>query len=100
MQFCSDCLLSERQWTPSKEEQAGIGRFRRPGQKNTINLNYLIAVGTVDEHLTGIIERKVRHISGVDAGYKGESVQFVESSVIKELAELLANSGKSGWKLR
>lgn len=100
MQFCSDCLLSERQWTPSKEEQAGVGRFRRPGQKNTINFNYLIAVGTVDEHLTSIIERKIRHIAQIDAGYKGESAPWEESSILKELAELLANSGDSKWKLK
>lgn len=100
MQFASDCLLSERQWTPSKEEQAGVGRFRRPGQKNTINFNYLLAVGTVDEHLTQIIERKVRHIAQIDGGYKGEAVVWEESSVIKELAEILASSGKESWVLR
>src|SRR3990167_1946338 len=99
MQFCSDCLLSERQWTPSKEEQAGVGRFRRPGQKNIINFNYLIGVGTVDEHLTQIIERKVRHIAQIDGAYKGEQVIWEESNVIKELAEILANSGKERWKL-
>ena len=100
MQFVSDCLLSERQWTPSKEEQAGVGRFRRPGQKNTINFNYLIAVGTVDEHLTQIIERKIRHIAQIDGAYKGESVPWEESSILKELAEMLANSGNSKWVLK
>ena len=50
LQFCSDCVIMERQWNPSNEEQAEA-RFPRPGtllgKEDKINCTYLIAAGTL-----------------------------------------------------
>ena len=94
LQFCADAVMLERQWTPIKEEQAEA-RFPRPGQKaNAINIVYMIAVGTVDEYLTKIEERKRSYVaSAVDH----KAVQWDEAGIVKELAEVLASTGGKGW---
>jgi len=58
----SDIIFVEREWTPSREEQAEA-RLHRHGQKNPVTAHYLVAKGTVDEKLDGIIRSK-RQIIG------------------------------------
>lgn len=60
----SDILFVEREWTPSREEQAE-GRLHRQGQHNAVNAWYLVAKGTVDEKLADAIEGKRATIRSV-----------------------------------
>ena len=54
-----DCVAVEREWNSSKEEQGFSGRFTRIGSKyKSTNISYMLAVGTVDEDFTRIVERK------------------------------------------
>src|SRR5258706_525125 len=55
LQFCSDCIMLERQWNPANEEQAEA-RFHRFGQTNTVSSSYMIASETIDEYFTELVE--------------------------------------------
>jgi SNF2 family DNA or RNA helicase len=96
LQFCSDFIILERQWNPANEEQVE-GRFSRIGQlANKINCTYFIAVGTVDEFFSEIVERK-REIVTNTLG--GKATIWDQSSLIKELTETLAQKGGLKWKI-
>lgn len=97
LQFCSDCLIMERQWNPSSEEQAEA-RFPRPGtllgKEDKINATYLIAAGTIDDFLTELVERK-RAI--LYATLDNKDVEWEESSLMVELANALHVRGLKKW---
>jgi SNF2 family DNA or RNA helicase len=96
LQFCQDCIILERQWNPANEEQAEA-RFPRPGsQAESIAVTYMVAVGTVDEFFAEIVERK-REIVAKTLG--GEAVQWDQSSLMKELSQILAANGGQKWSV-
>lgn len=98
-EFCADVIAQERQWNPANEEQAFSGRFRRIGQTaEKINVNYLIAVGTIDEYFAELVERKRQIFDEAMSGEKSDT-PWDESSLIKELAEVLATKGREKWKI-
>lgn len=95
LQFCSDAILVERQWNPANEEQFE-GRFSRIGQEaESIDITYLIALGTIDEWLTELIEAK-REI--IKTAYGQESA-LAENTIVLELADKIMSQrqGKK-WK--
>ena len=97
-QMCSDAILVERQWNPANEEQAE-GRFPRPGiskEVESISITYALALGTPDEYLAEIVERK-REICRKTMG--NESVAWDQTSVIREMADLLFSKGGKRWNL-
>jgi SWI/SNF-related matrix-associated actin-dependent regulator of chromatin subfamily A-like protein 1 len=94
LQFCQDCILGERQWNPANEEQAEA-RFPRPGSTaDKINATYFVAVGTVDEFFSELVERK-REI--VNKTMAGEAVKWDESGLVRELSDILRLSGGKKW---
>jgi SNF2 family DNA or RNA helicase len=95
LQFCSDGILLERQWTPAAEEQVEA-RFHRFGQLNNITFTYMIASGTIDDFLTQLVEVK-RSI--VAATMDKKIIQWDQSSMMKELAEILVTKGRKAWSL-
>lgn len=97
LQFCSDFCIIERQWNPANEEQAEA-RFVRIGQESeVVNGTYFVATGTIDEFFAELVEKKRAIMKQVLDKDKG--VVWSESSIIKELAEILVSKGKSKWKL-
>ena len=54
----------------------------------------MVAVGTVDEFLAKLVEKKRSFVSNA---LDGASYEWSESSIIKELAEILASSGGHQW---
>jgi SWI/SNF-related matrix-associated actin-dependent regulator 1 of chromatin subfamily A len=97
LQICSDCILLERQWNPANEEQAEA-RFPRPGSTaQSITATYFVAVGTVDEFFSEIVERK-REI--VNSTLSGEAAPtWDQSSLMKELSSILATNGGKKWSI-
>jgi SWI/SNF-related matrix-associated actin-dependent regulator 1 of chromatin subfamily A len=96
LQKCADCVLVERQWNPANEEQAEC-RFIRIGQESDkVNATYLVAVGTIDEFFSELVEHKRSIFMQT---MTGEEIAWDESSLIKELAEILASSGKVKWSI-
>ena len=96
LQFCADCIIMERQWNPANEEQAEA-RFPRPGQlADKINAIYPTAIGTIDEFLAELVERKRAIFAST---MKGEKIQWDQSSLMKELADVLREKGGKKWQL-
>lgn len=94
LQTCSDCIMMERQWNPANEEQAE-GRFARIGQKaSSITATYMVAIGTVDEFFSEIVEQKRAIVAGT---LDFKEVSWNESSIMKELTEILMIKGGQKW---
>ena len=90
---CHHCLFLERQWNPAIEEQAE-GRFTRIGALfDKVTASYLIAIGTIDEWMTELIEMK--RVSA-DVDKEGE---YGVSDTVKQIANLLIEKGLPKWKL-
>ena len=98
LQFCSDCLLIERQWNPANEEQAAVGRFKRIGQTNSIGLTYLLAAGTIDDYFTDLVEQKRIIFQETMRGEESLS-SWNEQSIIMELADVLIRKGREKFRL-
>jgi SWI/SNF-related matrix-associated actin-dependent regulator 1 of chromatin subfamily A len=95
MQFVSDCIMAERQWNPANEEQAEA-RFPRPGQTaDKINATYFVAVGTVDEFFSELVEKK-REIMQSTLDGKA-TMKWDESSLMTELMGVLRQKGGKKW---
>lgn len=96
MQFCHDAIMAERQWNPAREEQAE-GRFSRIGSESDhVDVTYYIASSTIDEYFAEIVERKRGYMKST---LDGEITRWDESSLMSELADKLASSGKTKWRL-
>jgi SWI/SNF-related matrix-associated actin-dependent regulator of chromatin subfamily A-like protein 1 len=95
--LCFRFIMMERQWNPANEEQAE-SRFPRPeGLKvESIEGTYFVAVGTVDEFFSEIVERKREWVGKT---LDGKAVQWDQSSLIKELSETLAVMGGKKWSI-
>ncbi|HEY6020421.1 MAG TPA: hypothetical protein VIY48_11075, partial [Candidatus Paceibacterota bacterium] len=98
LQCCANLVMVERQWNPANEEQAEA-RFPRPGQKaDKIIALYLVAVGTIDELLARLVEKKRALCNEVIDGKK--HVRWDETDVIREIGRILAEQGKQAWSMR
>jgi len=87
LQTCAACVMHERQWNPANEEQAE-GRFIRIGQTAVnVTATYMTAAGTVDEHLSGIVERK--RVDFHNAMNKGEMPIWKQTDIMKELTDAI-----------
>lgn len=94
---CKDMIVLERQWNPKKEENAEA-RLARLGQSEQhINATYLVALGTVDEFFAELVEKKREVVGSVLESR--ELRDWNESSLIKELAEILLQKGGKKWQL-
>lgn len=99
---CGDCVILERQWNPAKEEQA-ISRFVRIGfmksakvKLNSVIAQYILAIGTIDDWLTSLIEEK-RSI--FEQAVNAKDIEAAEMDLMKELMSKIVNEGRKKWKL-
>ena len=91
LQTCSDSIMHERQWNPQNEDQAAPGRFRRIGSTaDIINVTFMVAQETVDEHLSSLVERKRAQFH--NTMNKSEMIQWNQGDLVKELAEAIVNA--------
>ena len=98
LQTCSDCIMHEREWNPQNEDQAAPGRFRRIGQKNPMKVEFILAKETVDDILTGIVERKRAWFHEVHN--KGEMPVWNMGELAKEIADGIVRQFESGKKIK
>ena len=90
---CHNCLFMERQWNPANEEQAE-GRFTRIGSvADKVIAAYLVAIGTIDEWMTDIIEFK--RVSG-NLDKEGE---YFQDETTLAIARKLVEKGLPKWRL-
>jgi len=94
---CGYAIMHERQWNPANEEQCE-GRFSRIGStKSSILIKYMIAVSTIDEWLTNLIDEKRIDVT---ATLDGRYVTPDETSLTREMMEIIYREGRQRWKLR
>jgi len=96
MKECADCVIVERQWNPANEEQAESRFIHMEQKESKINATYLVAVSTIDEFFSELVERKRAIFSNT---MSGKEIEWDESSIMKELTDILANSGKTRWRI-
>lgn len=97
LQTCADAIMHERQWNPMNEDQAAPGRFRRIGSAfSTVNVIFMTAADTIDEMLSGIVERKRAYFH--NAMNKGE-VQVFDVNIAKELAQGIMDKHREKGRL-
>lgn len=90
MQFCSHAAIVERQWNPANEEQAEA-RFPRPGSiAQSISITYIVAIDSVDDELTQMIEKKRAIFNQAVNGADVDVQKWNESEIIQELTRRLA----------
>ena len=99
----SDVIFVENDWTPALISQA-IDRCNRIGQVNHITVRFLIALGTLDEHIQAVLETKggvVSEVMGDTAAQVGvmgdyEDLQTPQSIVEALVEEALRRYKKTG----
>lgn len=79
----SDVVFVQMGWTPGEHDQAE-DRCHRIGQKNNVQIWYLLASGTIDEDIYDLVDRK-RTI--VDAVTEGDEIE--QQSLVKDLMKRL-----------
>jgi len=95
-QFCSDCLIVERQWNSVNEEQSE-GRFTRPGSvAEYVDVAYLSILESVDDYFNEIVGRKREMFSRT---MDHRQLNFDEQSLVREMAEMLATKGRRAWRV-
>ena len=92
LQFCNHAVLMEREWNPANEEQAE-GRFSRIGSEySSVQVVYPVATGTIDEYFAELVEIKR---SNVKSSLDGVNIDYNESDIMRELAEIVVKK----WKM-
>ncbi len=94
---CNTLIMMERQWNPPNEEQAEK-RLHRIGQKQLVTAIYPIAVGTVDEMFTELVEKKRQTLKQT----MGDSdIQpWNETSTVKDLVNaIIEKRGGKKWTM-
>jgi len=79
---CSQVVFFQRSWSPDQMDQAR-SRINRNGQKNLVNVFYLIAENTIEERIGEVLEIKQKNIEATVNG-RG-SVRKIGSDFFKNL---------------
>ena len=95
----SHVAFVELPWTPGAVDQAE-DRLHRMGQKNAVNVYYLLAKDTIDERVYDMINNKRKITAQVNAGKSIEDLDTIEeaeakSSITKGVIEDLIKSKKN-----
>ncbi|MFB1080688.1 DEAD/DEAH box helicase [Jeotgalibacillus sp. JSM ZJ347] len=93
LQFCSCVIHADLPWNPMKLEQR-IGRVHRLGQKNDVEIIYLLNRNTIEERIWKLLENKV-HLFEAIVGkheqilspFKTEAEKYLEDALIHSRSE-------------
>lgn len=81
----------ERWWVPSREEQAE-DRIHRIGQKQEVEITYLMASDTIDEYVTALVDLKRRNLDRLLGGERvQEEAETRAAEVPAVLTRLITN---------
>ncbi len=80
-----DVLFVELPWTPADVDQT-YSRCHRLGQAGSVTATYLLAAGTVDEEIYGVVERKRAVVTAAIEGGEAGRVDVARSLVGRYLS--------------
>lgn len=87
-----DAIFIEFPWTPGELSQAE-DRIHRIGQKNAVNIYYLVAKGTLEEDMLELINEKQKVLDGVLDGIFDDK----ETNIINEILKRLKTKKEKKW---
>ncbi|MDZ5712147.1 DEAD/DEAH box helicase [Jeotgalibacillus haloalkalitolerans] len=90
LQFCSCVIHADLPWNPMKLEQR-IGRVHRLGQKNDVDIIYLLNRNTIEERIWKLLENKV-HLFETIIGKHEQILSPAKLEAEKYLEDALTNS--------
>jgi SWI/SNF-related matrix-associated actin-dependent regulator 1 of chromatin subfamily A len=80
------CLFAELAWTPGDHTQAE-DRIHRIGQKNSVNIYYMISTGTIEEDIMEVIDQKRMNLDKALDGKETESENILSLILKKFLSK-------------
>lgn len=91
----SDVLFTEMDWCAANNNQAE-DRCHRIGQKNAVNIWYIIAKNTIEEYIQEVVEKKRTLIDNIynsknDNESIANQIELLQISIIDEVIEKLDN---------
>lgn len=95
LQFCSDAIILEFEWNSANEYQAET-RFTRIGfeateeNENKVHITRPIAIGTIDEWMVELKEKKQGYL---DQALDGKDGDYSETALMRELGEKIMSLG-------
>ena len=96
-EVCHRMIVMERQWNPANEEQAEK-RLHRIGQDNPVDVDYPIALGTIDEMFTELVEKKRQFCKETYGDEDAE--KWNETDIIKSLvSSITVKRGGKKWAI-
>ncbi len=99
----SDVLFVERWWVPALEEQAEDRAARIGQQAAFVNVHYLMAPKTVDEHIAALVDNKRQLFNAVlgseparreNQGNQSDGYADLHSLIVKRVLDSLEGQGK------
>ena len=88
LQFrCNDLVVGELDWSAGVLRQL-LGRLRRPGQKDVVNMHYMIANGGSDPLMGEVLGLKTSQAHGITDPYRAPVAPTVDEDRMKRLAQI------------
>lgn len=78
----SNVAFVEYPWTPGELQQA-MDRCHRIGQKNSVNIHYLMAVNTIEEEIALLLDSKAKVLSSILDGKDSDSKSLISILIDK-----------------
>ncbi|GAA0457931.1 DEAD/DEAH box helicase [Alkalibacillus silvisoli] len=91
LQFCKNMIHYDLPWNPMRLEQR-IGRIHRFGQKDEVNIYYIVLNNTIDEEILNLLYDKLSLFEGVIGEIDQILSSFGASSFEEEVAEIMNES--------
>ncbi|CAH1206738.1 RNA polymerase-associated protein RapA [Paenibacillus plantiphilus] len=96
LQFCHNIINFDLPWNPMRVEQR-IGRVHRLGQTNDVHIYNLCTLGTIEEHIVGLLHEKINLFELVigELDHILERFEKKDGSIEQKLAKAMLEAGNT-----
>jgi len=99
LQFrCNDLVIGELDWSPMVLKQL-TGRLRRTGQKDIVNVHYMIANGGSDPLMVEVLGLKSSQAHGIMNPYTDPVAPLSDTERMKKLAQMVLERRKMAGQM-